>query len=367
MGAAQTSRHPLGPISLASLRSFKNFKRKIKHHTQKLDNSLPFNSKFKPTSPFQTIASWPLLIIMPDGVELSSVPPEVILGVFCSLSTFPDILHLAAACQKHRQIFHDNVITIYHYVSPRAIPCRRYARKLLEDGGSLSYENPTISDFLQMTRNFVVMEKSIDHFNEKVVAEMTRPRSSFNRMSARPMNLHLSDLSIAGYGPMTSHEGRPRLPHLTESERPRFIRAAYQMWSLILLDSTLRELRISTLKFEDVQILIDLVELSCRGDLRLILDKEMMEMEEQNLGLVADIGRISLTSAAELINAKFYFEGKRYSPLAPYEIACMGCVSIWDDWKGTFKDNILYGLKGRKQDRPVSEVWYETSDEELMG
>jgi hypothetical protein len=114
---------------------------------------------------------------MHDRVELSSFPPEVILGVFCSVSTFPDILHLAATCQKHRQIFHKNIITIYHRVSPRAVPCRRYARKLLADqGGSLPNETPTVQDFLQMTRNSIVMEKSVEHFNETVVIKMTHPR-----------------------------------------------------------------------------------------------------------------------------------------------------------------------------------------------
>lgn len=211
------------------------------------------------------------------------------------------------------------------------------------------------------------MEKSIDQFNEKVVAEMARPGSRYDRMSARPMNLRLSNLSIGSYGPKEALEGRSRLPHLTKSERPRFIRAAYQMWSLILLDPTLRELRISTLKFKDVQTLIDLVELSSWAELRLIQDKQTMEIEEQNLGLVTDIGRIQLTWAAKLIIAKFYLEGRAYSPSAPFEIAYRGCLSIWDNWKDTFKDDMLYALKGRKHDKPVSEVWYETSDEELMG
>jgi hypothetical protein len=93
-------------------------------------------------------------------LELSSLPAEVILSVLCSLSTFPDMLHLAAACQKHRQVFHETVITIYNHVSPRAIPCRRYARRLLVDQGrSLPNETPTVEDLFQMTRNSIVMEK----------------------------------------------------------------------------------------------------------------------------------------------------------------------------------------------------------------
>lgn len=62
--------------------------------------SFPFGTKLDLTPPFHAIASWPMIIMQPQ-FELSSFPAEVILCVFCSLSTFPDILHLAATCQKH--------------------------------------------------------------------------------------------------------------------------------------------------------------------------------------------------------------------------------------------------------------------------
>lgn len=178
MGAGPTARHPLGPMSFGSLRFFKTFLKrgKLIYQVQKNFN-LPFISKFEPTSPFHAVASWPILIVMQARLELSSCPAEVILGVFCSLSAFPDILHLAATCQNHRQIFHNNVSAIYHCVSPLAIPCRRYARKLLADqGGSLPNEIPTVQDFLQMSRNSIVMEKSVVHFNETVVIKMAHPR-----------------------------------------------------------------------------------------------------------------------------------------------------------------------------------------------
>lgn len=178
MGAGPTTQHPLGPMSLGSLRFFNDFpkERETEISYQKF-SSFPFKSKLEPTSPFHAIASWPFLVIMQARLELSSFPAEVILGVFCSLSAFPDILHLAATCQKHRQIFHDNVSTIYHYVSPMVITCRRYARKLLADqGGALPNEIPTVQDFLQMTRNSIVMEKSVVHFNETVVIKMTHRR-----------------------------------------------------------------------------------------------------------------------------------------------------------------------------------------------
>lgn len=42
----------------------------------------------------------------------------------------------------------------------------------------------------------------------------------------------------------------------------------------------------------------------------------------------------------------------------------MGCISIWEYWIEEFKAKVVGGLEGGE---PISEVWYETSDEELMG
>ncbi|KAJ5906984.1 uncharacterized protein N7473_003900 [Penicillium subrubescens] len=70
-----------------------------------------------------------------------------------------------------------------------------------------------------MTRNSIAMEKLVVHFNETVVVKMTHRRRAHNP------------------GDKRFFKGKVlRPPFLTKRERPRFIRAAYQRWSLILLD-----------------------------------------------------------------------------------------------------------------------------------
>lgn len=57
VGAGPTTQHPLGPMSLGSLRFVKTFQKreKLKYHIQKFSN-FPFKSKLEPTSPFHAIA-----------------------------------------------------------------------------------------------------------------------------------------------------------------------------------------------------------------------------------------------------------------------------------------------------------------------
>jgi hypothetical protein len=45
----------------------------------------------------------------------------------------------------------------------------------------------------------------------------------------------------------------------------------------------------------------------------------------------------------------------------------ISCVSIWENWNEEFKASVVGGLEGRLGGEPICEVWYKTSDEELMG
>ena len=50
-----------------------------------------------------------------------------------SRSTFWDVLHFAATCRHYRQIWTGSLNVVNQHVSPRAIPCRHYARILLAE------------------------------------------------------------------------------------------------------------------------------------------------------------------------------------------------------------------------------------------
>lgn len=152
---------------------------------------------------------------------------------------------------------------------------------------------------------------------------------------------------------------------MTKRERPRFIRAAYQLWSLILLDPILRELRISTLKYKDIYTLIDLAQIQFWADGVLILDKETMEIEKAEVGLVEHLGLYDLRAASTRILEKFYHKERNHFFWGK-EYGWMDYISIWENWIEEFEESVVDRLKEARGDKPIPEVWYETSDEESI-
>lgn len=110
--------------------------------------------------------------------KLRSLPPEVIINIFCQLPSFADVLGLAATCHRLKDIWITNVTTIYASLSPRAIPCEREARVCLSDQGGPSPDSLTLSanDVLRMVRNARMVDESISQFEEDIVPHV---RSEF--------------------------------------------------------------------------------------------------------------------------------------------------------------------------------------------
>lgn len=109
---------------------------------------------------------------------LLSVPIELMTKTFCLLSSFFDILALAATCSRLRRIWTTNVTSIYSQVAPGSIPCERYARSFLADQGGPAIDVPTLStrDVLCIVRNSYMIEKAILHFEREIVR---RVKSTF--------------------------------------------------------------------------------------------------------------------------------------------------------------------------------------------
>lgn len=91
-----------------------------------------------------------------------------------------------------------------------------------------------------------------------------------------------------------------------------------------------------------------------------------MEIEKADQGLVEHLGLYDLRAASTHILTKFYHKGRSHVFWGK-ECGWMGCISIWENWIEEFEKSVVYGLKGARGGEPISEVWYETSDEELMG
>lgn len=111
---------------------------------------------------------------------------------------------------------------------------------------------------------------------------------------------------------------------------------------------------------------MDLAQIQFWADGVLILDKETMEIENAEVGLVEHLGLYDLRAASTRILEKFYHEGRNHFFWGK-EYGWMGCISIWENWIEEFKESVVDGLKGARGDKLISEVWYETSDEDLMG
>lgn len=109
------------------------------------------------------------------GTDLRmSLPTELVIHVFCWLSTFSDVFNLAATCRRHQQIWTDNATFIYNHVAPRTIECRCHARDLLADRGGAAADSPVLSvrDVRRLVRNSRIVEKSIAQFNKNIVCHV---------------------------------------------------------------------------------------------------------------------------------------------------------------------------------------------------
>lgn len=123
--------------------------------------------------------------------------------------------------------------------------------------------------------------------------------------------MHDSNNSTDNPGDKRFFGGNPiRPPYLTECERLRFIRAAYQLWSLNLLDSKSRQLKIRTLKYKDLYTLMDLGRFQFWADGVLILDKECIQIEKADPGRFEHISLFDISEADTRILAEFYHEGR---------------------------------------------------------
>ncbi|PWY96120.1 hypothetical protein BO94DRAFT_529532 [Aspergillus sclerotioniger CBS 115572] len=265
---------------------------------------------------------------------LSSLPAEIITHVFTLLPALGDVLNLAAACSRHQQIWQQNADQIHRHAGPRSIECLHHARIYLADqGGAQPNTTLTARDVVQLVRNSSAVEKTLDLFNQKYVAYLLTPEAGRDRtfINLRPN----------------------RRPHLSPSERHRFIRAIYQLWGLLILTPEARASRMASLKLKSVMTISDVangyrdiedVIMTVKADGVLLWDiaNELYEVRDQ---IVAQV-----------------LQHPNHTRSMPWEYGWEGCISIWDVWHEGFKE-LVTEPGARNITPPVSEVWYDTSDE----
>ncbi|GFN21568.1 hypothetical protein AtubIFM56815_004141 [Aspergillus tubingensis] len=263
------------------------------------------------------------------------IPTEVLTRIYGELPLL-DALRLAATCRRLRQVLIDNTPTIYKRLR-RRIPCERYARVLLADqGGSPpQYSSVNIGDLLRLRQNSRFVEKAIEVFDRDITPNIRIPLTSIDNKF---------------YG------GKPRPLHLTPTERHRFTRSYYQVWSLLLLDQSSRQQRYRTMLLKHLYMIYEMVDLDQPiGD-----ESEYSPADEKRCALSEEVSEY-LRFLYHGIHGVDYidFSGQSVS------MRTQGHAAIWDHCQPDLKKIVCYQWRDPEK-KPVGEedVWAHTTDEE---
>ncbi|KAA8647681.1 uncharacterized protein ATNIH1004_006375 [Aspergillus tanneri] len=281
---------------------------------------------------------------MMSGSPLECLPTEVIVSIFTALPSFSDVAWFAATGRRFHRVWTENAYSIYQQIAPRTVPCRRHARILLADQGGPhpNAANLSFPHVLRLIQNAAILERSAEDFN----------KHHRERVQGTDLLLHSAPLELP---PFPQHR-----PCLSRSERPRFIRGLYQLWSLVLLSNPeKRQQRIRQMKLKDLWVVRDLIV----GDVVRIPAPIFLAMQDP--GVAFEQVHLDLLPWLEQMLDDLYGE-----PIGrwcqPFSEGLNGCISIWDSYYNEFKDMVLRGFLDKKPHPDPETVWDDTSDEDQV-
>ena len=157
-------------------------------------------------------------------------------------------------------------------------------------------------------------------------------------------------------------DGKTLPPHLTQTERIRFIRALYQLWEIVLLDHENRRKKTKTLPFRDIMTINDLAVIDRLFRLNFIQDKQVLQIRAANPTLMQNIAHEIFRPTILFIIKHVLGSDRKYcgTSFFPDHGFC-GMISIWDNYQRDFKAEITIGGNGPTDPNP--DVWYDTDDE----
>lgn len=148
--------------------------------------------------------------------------------------------------------------------------------------------------------------------------------------------------------------GKPRPLHLTPTERHRFTRSYYQLWSLFLLDRPSRQQRYRSMLLKHLYIVYEMI------DLDQPIGDEPPPPTEKRRELLRELD-------AYLCHLYYQIHGKQYIDFSGRSISMrtQGHAAIWDHCQPDFKQVVCYQWRD-PQKKPIKdeEVWELTTDEE---
>lgn len=104
---------------------------------------------------------------------LKTLPDDVILHIFYSLSTFSDVLTFALSCRRVTKVLDDYTPSIYQRIARLDIALESHARALLRDqkgleGPILEPKSLRVQDVRQLMRNSRKAVKSSERFGREI-------------------------------------------------------------------------------------------------------------------------------------------------------------------------------------------------------
>lgn len=152
-----------------------------------------------------------------EPASISSLAPELLHAVFCSLSKLEDVSNLAGASRTLREVRNANARSIYHAVAAHSIDCFSDAEALLK-----AIEHKDAGADLQ-----TMAEK-----NRTARTRMRRLVDN-SRMVLKACEFFERDSCEYLINPTKARRFRRDLPVLSSSERHRFIHAYYRIWTFV--------------------------------------------------------------------------------------------------------------------------------------
>ncbi|KAL8711677.1 MAG: hypothetical protein Q9225_007075 [Loekoesia sp. 1 TL-2023] len=282
------------------------------------------------------------------------MPPEVATNIFCQLPSFSDVFALSAVCRRMRDLWLENVTPIYNEVAPKGIPCERAARHFLVDqGGSALWSPMSARDVVRMTRNAGVVDNAILQFEREIVSRV--------RMGG------LSAEEFYGAG-VFEHP-----PTLTRTERTRFIRSYYSLWSLMSLERSAWESRLQAMTSQELYYLHEMTKLTQSIGREEIVPPPRFPNAPPDSVDPIDFRRSEKRIALERrvwqqiqCNSLRFFERDAQHPsiAVKYE-GYLWFVVLWDHWQPSLEDMVCHKsvslIKPSQADREKY-LWNESWD-----
>jgi hypothetical protein len=297
---------------------------------------------------------------------VTKLPAELIVGIFCLLPSFTDVLALAAACHRFKGIWEENVFSIYEQAASRSIPSEIHARRFLADQTGNSSKNSVSSarEVKLMLRNARTVEKAILEF-ERVIVWRVKRMVSISRI----ITICLNTPGFAQFRPFPKHylpfprNGIRHPPHLTPLERSRFIRTYYFLWSFMKIDATEWPARFKCLRLKDLYLIFEISHLP-----QSIGNEEVVTFfwhpshprSVENTTCRRSQKRIELNcqiwAHIEHQYQAIHREAPEYINAYALEEGCPDFVGIWDHWQPSLKSWVC-----RPRGKPHQDLWDESS------